>query len=91
MQIISSLNFHVAKAMLHAVENLQLVLTQANLLTYILAETERNRPLLEIQKCPWTTLAKLLDTAQNHTKNLELTLLEEIEMLTEFELTEQSS
>lgn len=77
MQVNFSSNIHVAKAMLRTVENLHSDLNQTS--SFVAA-------FVKTQDCAWKDLTQFIESAQNHTKNLELTLLEEIELAAELEV-----
>ena len=81
MQVISNVNSHVAKAMLNSVEFLQSTLDQAAALSYIAADATVPMQSRTIQEGIWTNLLKLIAEAQHHTKNLEFTLAEEVQLL----------
>lgn len=81
MQVISNVNSHVAKAMLNSVEFLQSTLDQAAALSHIAADATVPMQSRTIQEGIWTNLNKLIAEAQKHTKNLEFTLAEEVQLL----------
>lgn len=83
MRAVSNVNVHVAKAMLNTVEYLQSSLNQAAALSYVAADATVPMQSSSIQEGVWTNLLKLIAEAQKYTHNLELTLTEEVQLLTD--------
>lgn len=81
MQAVLNVNFHVARAMLNSVEYLQSILDQAAALSCIAADATVPMQSRTIQEGIWTNLHQLIAEAQKHTKNLEFTLAEEVQLL----------
>lgn len=83
MRAVSNVNVHVAKAMLNTVEYIQSSLNQAAALSYVAADATVPMQSSSIQEGVWTNLLKLIAEAQKYTHNLELTLTEEVQLLTD--------